>query len=362
MARRRNDTARVLGPYRYRNRYRIIHVKRGGTRDTYVVETKEEARRVAKTLQVECDRPLTTIFEALKGYLAYMRDDKGNKATSVEQTRLKMSRFFPNLYLPLCDLDHATAAGYYAALRTSKVRGKGHGDRVVSVDYHRNMLSEVRTFLTWCVKKQLLATNPLAGVEGVGRRRHGKEQLRIDEARKWLAKATEHADRGTPGAIAAMMTLLMGMRCIEIISRVVRDLDDDGRLLWIPDSKTTKGRRTLVIPDQLQSYLRQLVAGRAATDKIFGDHDRDWVRHWVQRLCREAGVPVVTAHGQRGLHATLAVEAGVTSRAVADALGHESFKTTTQSYAQPGGVGLAQQTRVLTVLQGGKEPGKIAST
>jgi len=113
-----------------------------------------------------------------------------------------------------------------------------------------------------------------------------------------------------------------------------------------------EGRRTLLVPDELQPYWKRLVEGKTPTDALFGVHDRDWPRHWVQRICREAKVPVVTAHGQRGLHATLAVEAGVTARAVADALGHESFKTTTQSYAH--GVGLAQQTRVLTVLQGGK--------
>lgn len=38
------------------------------------------------------------------------------------------------------------------------------------------------------------------------------------------------------------MTLLLGLRAGEVISRVVRDLDDDGRLLWIPDAKTAKGR------------------------------------------------------------------------------------------------------------------------
>jgi hypothetical protein len=32
--------------------------------------------------------------------------------------------------------------------------------------------------------KGWIVRNPLDGVEGVGRRRHGKEQLRIDEARK----------------------------------------------------------------------------------------------------------------------------------------------------------------------------------
>jgi integrase len=163
-------------------------------------------------------------------------------------------------------------------------------------------LAEARTFLKWCVKMGWLATNPLDGVEGVGRRRHGKDQLRIDEARKWIARATELADQG-----------------------------------------------------------QRLAAGKRPTDLIFGAHDRDWPRHWVQRICTEARVPVLTAHGQRGLHATLAVEAGVPARAVADALGHESFATTAQSYAKAEGVDRAQQERTLTVLRGGKSAQREAA-
>ena len=42
---------------------------------------------------------------------------------------------------------------------------------------------------------------------------------------------------------------------------------------------------------------------------------------------------MVTAHGNRGLHGSLSIEAGITPRAVADALGLESFKqTTAKSY------------------------------
>ena len=37
---------------------------------------------------------------------------------------------------------------------------------------------------------------------------------------------------------------------------------------------------------------------------------------------------MVTAHTMRGLHGTLAVDSGITSHAVAAALGHESFRTT----------------------------------
>jgi integrase len=95
----------------------------------------------------------------------------------------------------------------------------------------------------------------------------------------------------------------------------------------------------------------QLKGPRAA---LFGEHWRDWPRKWVQRLCKAAGVPKVTAHAMRGLHSTLAVDSGITSHAVAAALGHESFKTTAESYAQREAVAGAQQKKVLGVLAGGK--------
>jgi integrase len=169
-----------------------------------------------------------------------------------------------------------------------------------------------------------------------------------------MAKATELADQGESGAIAALMTLLMGLGASEVISRVARDLDDDGRLLWIPDAKTAKGRRHVQVPELLRPYLLRLAEKKEPTDLLFGEHWRDWPREWVQRICRAAKVPVVSAHGMRGLHSTLAVDAGVTAHAVASALGHESFATTAQSYAKPEAVSRARQQRVLTVLAGGK--------
>ena len=61
----------------------------------------------------------------------------------------------------------------------------------------------------------------------------------------------------------------------------------------------------------------------------------------------------MTAHGMRGLHSTLAVENGVSAHVVAASLGHESSKTTMQSYVKPEAVAGAQQRRVMTVLKGG---------
>ena len=53
------------------------------------------------------------------------------------------------------------------------------------------------------------------------------------------------------GAVAALMSLLMGMRVSKIADRIVRNLDDDGRLLWITDAKTQAGVRRLQVPETL---------------------------------------------------------------------------------------------------------------
>ena len=97
-----------------------------------------------------------------------------------------------------------------------------------------------------------------------------------------------------------------------------------------------------------------IAEGKSPEAKLFGEHWRDWVRKWVQRICEAAGVPVVTAHGMRGLHSTLAVEHGVSAQVVAASLGHESSTTTMQSYVKPEAASGAQQKRVMTVLDGGR--------
>ncbi len=263
----------------------------------------------------------------------------------------RLTTFFPDSSVLLADLTKDTCEAYYTALR-ARVSRTG---KPFAVDSHRSMLAEARMMAKWCVKKGWLKVSPLEGVEGLGKRRHGKPQLRIDEARKWMAKATELADTGETGAVAAMMSLLLGMRAGEIVSRVVRDLDDEGRLLWIPDSKTEAGKRTLQVPGELQPYLEQLAAGKGPQDRLFGHHWRDWIRDWVRKICKAAGVPMVGAHSMRGLHSTLALEHGASAHVVASSLGHESITTTLESYARPGAGAGARQQRTLKVLQGGSK-------
>jgi hypothetical protein len=150
---------------------------------------------------VAIDVTVATAIDAYGRHLA----EKGNKLGPIEDRLYRLRSFFTDATALLSELTPTRCAAYYADLCSRQTRtGKTY-----AVDSHRSMLAEARMLLKWSlVAKGWLRANPIQSVEEKGKRRHGKPQLRIDEARKWMAKATELADGGDAGAVAAMMTLL----------------------------------------------------------------------------------------------------------------------------------------------------------
>ena len=277
-------------------------------------------RSLKRAFRKEAAKPLK---KALEEYELHMRDDLKNKPGSVATTTARLGLFFQGFDGSLEDLDEAECTRRYEALRFHRTP---RGTRIAD-DTQLNTLAQVRTFLGWCLKMKWLPANPAANVEGKGRHKHGKPQLRIDEAKRWLDEALRLAskaeiEREREGALKAMMTLCMGMRECEVLRREVRDVDDGGRLLWIPNTKTDAGRRTLEVPEFLRPLLVAQAKGRPGTDPLFRHRCKGVGRKWVKRICRRARVMEVGAQSMRGLHATLAVDAGITGHAVAAALGH----------------------------------------
>lgn len=122
--------------------------------------------------------------------------------------------------------------------------------------------------------------------------------------------------------------------------------------------KTKRSRRTLEVPALLRPYLLALAKDRAPEAQLItrgasnrgNKHGRHWLLRHLRALCKEVNVPVVCPHSLRGLHATLATEAGVTSHAVAAALGHLSPAVTHAHYIEGGARRRAHSKRVLDKL------------
>jgi integrase len=362
MARQEERRARVHGPYPYRNKWRIVVVDEEGQRDHRYFEREEDAKQVVRSLRREFKKAAAKpLQKALEEYELYMRDDLKNELPSVKTTTARLNQFLDGFGGSVEDLDEVECARRYEALRFHVTP---RGTRIAD-DTQLNILAEVKTFLGWCVKMKWAKVNPAVGVEGTGRRRHGKPQLRIDEARKWLALAvglaySAESDDQREGAVKAIMTLVLGLREHEVLNRQVRDVDDDGKLLWVPESKTEAGKRTQEVPDFLQPLLLALTKGKEGTVPLFRHRSKGIGRKWVQRICKKAGVMKVNAQSMRGLHATLAMERGNTSHSVAAALGHESFSTTARSYATRESVQGSRQRRTLAALIGNDGQGEGA--
>lgn len=151
-----------------------------------------------------------------------------------------------------------------------------------------------------------IARGAPAKVCGVCRRQHGSEQRIIDEFSRWVVQAMKLIST-EPGALAAVLLLVCGLRSSEVVNCAVRDLDGCGEILRIPSGKTRAAPRLVAIPESIRPHLVELCAGRGPTERMFGPRWRGWPRHWVTRICKAAGVPALCAHSMRSLHAALAL-------------------------------------------------------
>jgi integrase len=281
------------------------------------------------------------VREALEKYEVNLRA-KGLKPRSIVAVEQRLRRLMtPMLERRLVRLTNSACSELYQQLAASGV----------AVATHRNTLIYARTWGKWMVGQRLWKTNLWREVEGFGKRNRGKLQLRIDEARTWMEWAVFMAQR-EPGPVAALLAAVMGLRAGEIVGLRCRDVDDGTKVLWVDGTKSEMSRRVLEVPQVLRDLLGRCITGRRGDDLVFETDQVAYVRRWVRKICVRAGVPIVSAHGMRGLHATLAMSAGSIAHVVAAQLGHASPDVTMRHYADAGAVAAASAKRVELVLVG----------
>ena len=322
---------RVFGPYKHGTKFRLFVYN--PDRTSMVVETLEEAERIKTAFLREfADVSATTIDQALDQYLTEKERD-GAVSSTVGTLRYKLRQF-----LPIDESLGAISSQRAQKLYTAETERTGRFHRIVSAATHRGILRSVKAFFRWAVERKYISANPFDGVKPIGKVRAGKSQLRLDEARKLTALLMDSATAGDEGALAVLTQVMLGLRSAEVLKLRVRDLDNDGQDLWIEGTKTKNARRVVTIEcEPLRALLIRHCATRKPDDLIFGTGRSrplftDYLWHRVRKFCADAGVPVVCPHSLRGLHATLAMTRGSSSRHVADALGHGSDAITKRHY------------------------------
>ncbi|MFO0574667.1 MAG: site-specific integrase [Polyangia bacterium] len=349
---RKKQSPRVLGPYPNRSAFRLIVIQ-DGTRKSVVVATEREALALKEELERSLySPPRHTVGELLSEFESVLRTRRSGER-QVEQIVATLTRFFEDLDR---DADKLTTEQARALYQRETERVSERTGRRIAADSHQQTLRLAKGMFRWAKEQGLTRNDPFDAVQPIGRKRAGKPQLHIDEARRWAKTATELAEGGDRMALAGLMLLLMGLRASEALLRQVRDVDDDAQVLWIPRGKTASARRRLLVPTSIQGLLRQQCAGRRPEELLFpaltgGRISNASLHKKVHKICDLAGVPRVCPHSLRGLHSTLAVQAGVSAEAVAQSLGHTSFAMTARHYADANVVEASRTQRAMAALQ-----------
>ncbi len=351
----RAGTLNIWGPYRDApNKYRLKISENGETR-SICFRTYEEAELAKARLRDDiASQQVYTIGEAISQFCAHLAETRGIKAESVAWTAAQLEWLPENA--SLASINQEKAEKLYKELTVTPNPRTG---KLLATATHHGRLGLARRLYEFAIKQDMCRSNPFASVTPIGRKRVGKPQLRIDEARRFEQKAIELAQAGDAAALGALLMLHLGLRQGEVAARIARDVDDEGRVLWVPSGKTKNARRRLKVPEVLRPLLLRQVEITPPGALLFYKGEKvpptNYFWSQVRRLCHLAGVPAVCPHSLRGLHATLALEGGATADAVARALGHGSFSMTARHYASESSVDNAKATKVSSLL-GGHEP------
>jgi len=342
-----SDAARVLGPYRNGQKWRLI-VREGKGRKSLVFDTREQAESVRGNLLAALDnRASRTIGETVEEYLTYKAKRFGVTARTITLTRHQLSRF-------LCTED---TLGSITPKKAEELY-EAATEKYAAATHHL-ALRQAKAFFGFCVKQKYITVNPFADVQSIGKAKAGKPQLRTDEARKLGDVLLERAQRGDTRALGLMVQVLLGLRSGEVLNLRKRDIDCGGKILVIEGTKTKNAKRTLELDAPI---VRDLLLHRCeglqpngllfAPDGATSPLSTTSLWKGLRLYCREAGVPHVCPHSLRGLHSTLAVKAGATSTYVAQALGHGSDSVTRRHYIAPSALDSVRSARVVGTLLG----------
>lgn len=346
----------VLGPYADRKGWRVRVYVNGEEIECKCFDDRQDALTYKQTQEDKLShlqhRALRDVLEEWAQYTVCVGTYKAETANGAAAS---LRRFLGDaLDSDIRDLTakRATEICNLAVMTPTEKTGAP-----LSVASRKLFISRAKTLFTWAHERGYIRVNPFADIKVLGKVRRGKPQLRIDEARRFIDTALRHyTETHQALAVAVAGALFMGLRTGELLDRQVRDLEDGGRYLCIDRGKSQNATRRPEVPEPLRPYLLDLASQRGPSEPLFGyapcggKWHRQEVFNMTRRICELAGVPLVCTHSLRGLFATLAVQTGAATHAVAAALGHGSFSMTARHYAQANALVSAQVARVADVL------------
>lgn len=217
----------------------------------------------------------------------------------------------------------------------------GPNGKPYSQTYLKTINNQLSAILNYAVKFYGLTQNPCALAGSIGRSSaSGMKFYTKDQFEKFLSFEKK------PAMHLALNTLFWtGMRAGELLALTMEDVHPDlidvnknfavvkgQQMILTP--KTEKSRRKITIPDflyaEFQKYTSALY-GYKQDERIFY-FTRSALEKEMERLSNLSNLPKIRVHDLRHSHVAMLVHLGVPITEISKRLGHESIKTTIDTY------------------------------
>lgn len=327
-------------------RYKV-RFRHGGTQTSETFDRHKDAVAFAKNLDaVGARRALDILYEAEQDKTIPTLDELAAEhiehLTGVEPgTRKTYQRLWNRTWSKHIGGLRAHRIGVDDVRRAVNALGERYSRK--SLENQRGLLAAV---LDRAVEKEYLAKNPSKGIRLPRGDEAAVRDMRILTVAEFLT-----VEERIPAHYQPFVRFLWGTGCRwgEAVALTVEDVQIPNvrirrALKWSPDNdrrvgstKTRRSNRTVALPEPVQLDLEALTEGRARTDLVFTaprggaiHHRTFWSRVWLPAA--EHLTPRPRLHDLRHSHASWLLGNGVPISVVQLRLGHESIKTTVDTY------------------------------
>lgn len=299
-------------------------------------EAKDYERSFLDQQVNSCDIPFSSLVEN------YMEDMEHRlKPTTMENKRFiietKLLPYFGKQ--KICDIDTIKVRKWQNEL----ISYRDENGKPFSQTYLKTVNNQLSAIMNYAVSHYRLQSNPCLAAGSIGR-------SNADEMNIWTQEEYEkfsNAISKSSMKLAFDILFYTGMRSGELLALTPADILSTKRIdinknyakvkgqeLFL-EPKTPKAKRCISIPNflynDIQDYISKLY-GIEQGDRIFY-FTKSALDKEIKRVAAAAGLPAIRVHDLRHSHASMLIEMGFTALEIADRLGHESIKTTLDTYS-----------------------------
>lgn len=214
-----------------------------------------------------------------------------------------------------------------------------------TINRHRSLLSSI---FRLAVSFDRIDRNPVQGVEIL--RESGKELVLLSSDEIGRLMAAFDAEPNRIAGVMMKVLLLTGARLGEAQRAKVADLDLDRRVWHLPETKAGR-RQHIALSQEVVELLRSLPLGRPTAWVFPGTGASGHLvnlRKPLLRALKAAGIAQqMSPHSLRHLHASLAIDSGVSLALVSSLLRHSTTKVT-ERYIHHRAGGLHEAAQVVS--------------